>query len=646
MKWKQFGSIWITLVIVCRTSGISTGPTKAQPQNLVEDSSEDEVFATSYVLPKQIYNDGIPYYVEKDAVSGQFDFSSKKPAGIEPSVNEVIDPKEKIVLSSAAPNIHDILHLPVKYSSSKFVYPLVSSSYANLKYQGNNKNYVSNNKVYPQRANITRLQVQPNFLNFKTTTTTLPPITTTTSTSTTTKATPSTTTTRRSSSSTTTTKRIPTTTLTTTTTTSTTTTRPTSKPIVFETSTERKHFFPTKKYHPASSTQSTSFGMKTSPRTPISITSTSTTTPQPSTKVPFKPLPTSTQISILDPADVYNTMAMATEKGHIFNNNELNTISLTENQIPESDSEPDTYLIPQENQGLDSKGNLMQPLQPSKPSPFGFQTVGYTQTIPQPNGQAYQQGRPIEEQEYFNPRPQSYEPQVTGDEYVSLHVPKPSMPIPVKSNGVNNVVISPGQNSASFVLGSHQQTGGNRFQNDKNGHPIQYGQVINEDISTIPRPQMIVQNPPESHIQGQVLPDTVMDLPTPSNSLNEQQDTKDVLVTTNFRFPDEHNLDGDKGSEHINGHAQPLSLHQLKQTKPSVVFPPSEKDTTVKFEETNFKPPSKVVFENEKDQMIQQQEVLPLSQYNTMQQTKLVRFLKTTVFVNNKSFFLEIPRAT
>lgn len=612
MKFKYLTSVLLIVIVVSGSYGISTGSNKPQQDSYIDDNSqEDEIFATSYVLPKQIYNDGIPYYVEKDAISGQFDFSSKKPAGIEPSINEVIDPKEKIVLSSAAPNIHDILHLPVKYSSSKFVYPLVSSSYANLKYQGNNKNFISDNKVYPQRANITKLQAQPNFSNFKYTTTITPAVSTTTRT-TTRSTTPGTTTRSSTTTKTTTTTRLP----------ETSTHRLTIKPFAFETTTEKKKFNPTKKYHPtiSSTTTPSNYGMKTSPKSSIVFT-TSRPIQQSSNNIPFKPLPTSTQISILDPADVYN--AMTTEQVKIFNNNKLNSISLTENQIPESESELETYPVPQEHQGLDAHGNLMQPLQPSKPSPFGFQTIGYTQTIPQPNGQAYQQGKPIEEQEYFNPRPHSNEPQLTGNEYVSLHVQKPSIPVPVKSNGINNVVISPGQNSASFVLGSHQHTVNNRFTNDKDGNPIQYGQVINEDISTIPRPQMIIQGPQESVVQGQVLPDTVIDFPNPPNAIGNQE-TKDVLVTTNFRFPDDQGLEEPNESENINGHAQPLSLHQLKQTKPSLVFPPNEKESIQTTAETNFKPPSKVVFENEKDELIQQQEVLPLNQYNTMQQTKLV----------------------
>ncbi|KAH8311354.1 hypothetical protein KR044_005883 [Drosophila immigrans] len=113
----------------------------------VDVSGEEDVISTSYVLPNQIFNDGKPYYARQDPVSGQVDFTAKKPSGIEPEVNEVLNSKEKIVLNGgSSPNIHDFLNLPVKYSSSKFVYPLVSSSYANLKYQGSNKNYVTNKK--------------------------------------------------------------------------------------------------------------------------------------------------------------------------------------------------------------------------------------------------------------------------------------------------------------------------------------------------------------------------------------------------------------------------------------------------------------------------------------------------------------------
>lgn len=51
-------------------------------------------------------------------------------------------------VNQLVPNFHDFLNLPVKYNSDKYVYPLISSSYANTKVQGNvnkhqnHKNYV------------------------------------------------------------------------------------------------------------------------------------------------------------------------------------------------------------------------------------------------------------------------------------------------------------------------------------------------------------------------------------------------------------------------------------------------------------------------------------------------------------------------
>lgn len=115
--------------------------------NLAEESGE--IAQSSYVLPKQIFNDGKPFYLEKNPLSGALDFNSKKTSLLtSPEAIGHLSDKD-ITLNSnniQAPNLYDYLNLPVKYTSSKFVYPLVSSSYANLKYQGNNKNFVSNHK--------------------------------------------------------------------------------------------------------------------------------------------------------------------------------------------------------------------------------------------------------------------------------------------------------------------------------------------------------------------------------------------------------------------------------------------------------------------------------------------------------------------
>lgn len=115
--------------------------------NVAEESGE--IAQNSYVLPKQIFNDGKPFYLEKNPLSDTLDFNSKKTSLLtSPEAISHLSDKD-ITLNSnniQAPNLYDYLNLPVKYTSSKFVYPLVSSSYANLKYQGNNKNFVSNHK--------------------------------------------------------------------------------------------------------------------------------------------------------------------------------------------------------------------------------------------------------------------------------------------------------------------------------------------------------------------------------------------------------------------------------------------------------------------------------------------------------------------
>lgn len=137
------------------------------------DANNDQLTSNVYILPKQIFNDGKPFYVKKDPISGTLNFNVKTTPA-EPVVsdddaaipatsatltttngrrgekrngtNASADVKHDISVKASTQNIHDYLNLPVKYSSSKFVYPLVSSSYANLKYQGNNKNYISNHK--------------------------------------------------------------------------------------------------------------------------------------------------------------------------------------------------------------------------------------------------------------------------------------------------------------------------------------------------------------------------------------------------------------------------------------------------------------------------------------------------------------------
>lgn len=137
--------------------------------NKIEESGSndrDNLTSNVYVLPEQIFNDGKPFYVHRDE-TGSIDFNAKTtpeslPTPTDATSNSQTNSnavnstktdvntthKHDISLDKTVQtqNIHDFLNLPVKYQSSKFVYPLVSSSYANLKYQGNNKNYISNHK--------------------------------------------------------------------------------------------------------------------------------------------------------------------------------------------------------------------------------------------------------------------------------------------------------------------------------------------------------------------------------------------------------------------------------------------------------------------------------------------------------------------
>lgn len=119
---------------------------------MAEESIVDEEVYGGPILPSNVFNDGKPFYVERDPSTGAIDFNHKKTGNqidlddkgsYDTKDSHVSDTKD-VIVSQSSPNFHDFLNLPVKYSSSNFVYPLISSSYANLKYQGSNK--VSNHK--------------------------------------------------------------------------------------------------------------------------------------------------------------------------------------------------------------------------------------------------------------------------------------------------------------------------------------------------------------------------------------------------------------------------------------------------------------------------------------------------------------------
>lgn len=138
-------------------------------EELIPDPSA--LIIPGYNLPGHLFNDGKPFYVEKDPLTGAINFTNKTPAGKEYNSNEYdyideeanpdmfdksnIDRKDGGYAShrpndvnQLTPNFHDFLNLPVKYSNpEKYVYPLISSSYANTKIQGHNVNSF-NHKQY------------------------------------------------------------------------------------------------------------------------------------------------------------------------------------------------------------------------------------------------------------------------------------------------------------------------------------------------------------------------------------------------------------------------------------------------------------------------------------------------------------------
>ncbi|KAI8119852.1 hypothetical protein FF38_13419 [Lucilia cuprina] len=789
-------SIAFTLCLCCTAAVLSSAQLPLEARDADGSSEEEEVISTSYVLPNQIFNNGKPYYASKDPVSGQLDFNIKKPAGIDSTVNEVIDPNEKAIITSSSPNIHDFLNLPVKYSTSKFVYPLVSSSYANLKYQGSNKNYITNKKP----TQVVQATSAPNYhtANYYTVPTTkLTPVapttpaltstssTTTSTTSTTTTKQPTTASTSSSTSSSTSTTSTSSTTSTTTSTTSTSTTTTTKTPLVAtsisvqsssssqkyttstrkptqttttvapKTSTTRKKFVPSKKYTPTPP-QTTSTSMRYPEQRPSNTTAmprptTSSTlstqhptlpsttkntypstlqpvvfTEDPSAPPPFSPFPSSTRIPNLEPADVYHTLDQKNTENKIEQKPSM-TLADIFNSLAEEES-----AVAANNpmhQGLDAQGNLMEPLDPSKPSPFAMHnnegpiqpqankpTIGTTAIPLNPHQQQNMQSLqpPQQQQPSQQPSVISGSQENFSNEYVSYQVQQPNImqyrPAP---GAINNVVISPGQNSASFVLGSQQQVGQNAFGSVEKeplfskDHPVQYGTVISEDISGInrqpvpsaptpyqempsqspisnfhqngnfasnpeqpKRPELQRPLPPGNNYQelppappspyqqlpliGNIrnkpnkpahqkpltlTPPPLQNQPLPSSNpigsvqsvrpqdngdssitLGSQQDTKELLVSTNIRFPanEEQSIEvpslpvanGPPAGPQVNGHAQPLSLQQIQNSN-QIVFPKQEEGKPQQNEVVYHNTPNS----NTDGVQIQKHEVLTMSQH-------------------------------
>ncbi|KAJ8922279.1 hypothetical protein NQ315_004218 [Exocentrus adspersus] len=137
-----------------------------------------------YNLPENIFNHGKPFYVEKDPLTGKIDFTHKSPTpkpesdlyeyvDDEPSADiydkSNIDRKDGSIgshkpndVNQLTPNFHDFLNLPVKYNPDKYVYPLISSSYASTKVQGS-VNKFHNHKDYNAKTTSVKPTGSPTY---------------------------------------------------------------------------------------------------------------------------------------------------------------------------------------------------------------------------------------------------------------------------------------------------------------------------------------------------------------------------------------------------------------------------------------------------------------------------------------------------
>ena len=494
--------------------------------NIAEESRSDEIFVNT-ITSKPILNDGKPFYVARDPTTGTFDFNMKKTVGISNDIP--VSRKDELTGNSKSGhdinslgqnNFHDYLNLPVKYSSSKFVYPLISGSYANLKYQGNNKNQVSNHKNYTTTLGTTTQSPKyfthiTNSVKNEYTATFKHPEPTKAQTEK--PTTPLTTTTQQD-------------------------TTPSESSTVKYSSTIVQNSFPStfkNKYVDSSETRKKTTIVTTTSKVPetstlpanpvkflddlieivekqqetkpttyrphLDVTRLSFSTSMPLAPSAFKPLPTdvpknqSQKISFEKKHKNPSIMSLS-EIIHSFTGND--DVSSEQNSIP-YDSEADSTQVEinkilstfapvaQTPSPVTQHKTLQQQLhnhQQTKPQYVDLPVHQNTQFAP-PNAIV---GFPTDHfddyVEFENPADNRY-----AGNFVKYEVQKPNVNL-VKfqqAPSMNNVVISPGQNSASFVLGSQQNVGsvgigsslgvGSTHFADKNTGPMKVGQVINDE---------------------------------------------------------------------------------------------------------------------------------------------------------------------
>lgn len=467
------------------------------------ESQYEDVQPNYAVLPKHIFNEGKPFLVGKDPVSGAINFNIKKLSLDNFKVKDDFLHKKDIDISlehnQITPNFHDFLNLPVKYTSSNSVYPLVSSSYANLKYQGNNKNFTSNHK------------------NFTTTTTT-PPKTTTTklypskhtikTRPTTVKVTPTTTTTTMKS---TTTQKL------------TTTTKPTTQ----RTTTQKRY-------------ETLGTRQQFSPSTTTKIISTTTPSIRPSNfpkdSLVHKFAEEVIQIQTEKPIqnEIIPEEKKTTEKVYFTKPTTFKPMPTTTASTPIVDkNNPDTMSL------SELLNSLAEDEKAQNFIPYGKKTTTTaTTTTQQP----------------------TKKPTINENNYVKYEVQKPNFNMvqfphkPVSS--MNNIVISPDQNSATFVLGSQQSVGAGYLigSSDKEISIQKQGTVINEPI----------QNP-----QGFTLP-AKQEITDGASVVI--QPSQEIHVNPNqIRFPTENEFHIPVITGTYNNNNKPIALPQQNS---HVIFPP------------------------------------------------------------------------
>ena len=650
--------------------------------NIAEESQSDESIYQNTIIGKPIFNDGKPFYLERDA-TGNLDFNNKKTVGVQNDIP--INRKDVSVgsgrpgshdINSIAPNIHDYLNLPVKYTSSKFVYPMISGSYANLKYQGHNKYQTSNHKNYtttiattaapkyfthitnPAKSSFPTTFQNPEptrFVQPTTTTTTQSPTKISTTTKTTPKPTTTTTTvmatetttmapekttlkysstilqsfstsfknkyvdsseTRRKSTTaaapTTTTQRIFTSRLSKTTRGP---TRSTGNPIKFiDDSLDMVSIGETSPttYRPTLSAEPTRLSLATSmPLAPSGFKRMPTEAPKrnQSQKITFE----GQDPSIMSLSEIFNSIS-----GNDDFSDEQNNIQFdASNSIPVEVTRPPVAPSPTaasnehktlQQQYMQNKQQhqfislpVSSPTQNNVQQQFKYGQQQPTEKSPQISNPSKNVGFPIDEDyvEFEN----------TQDQYVKFEVQKPnSNMVQFKQiPSMNNVVISPDQNSASFVLGSQQSVGnvgvGSSMgigtslfgESSYNKGPVKLGTVINE-------------SPP---MRGSVSMSSVQ-------SNNMKNVNMQPQIQTSIRFPSDldHSFDNApivKGTikMEVGAPNAPIALaqNQSPSSKNQLVFPNNEQlspesmnaELSVGMPAPLPANPSRVIFDNVND---------------------------------------------